>query len=57
MDALYAQLAEAIEKSNKSYDLPRIEAAYELAKRRMRVRYAPPAIRTSLTPLQSLSYW
>lgn len=33
MDALYAQLAEAIEKSNKSYDLPRIEAAYELAKK------------------------
>ena len=33
MDASYAQLAEAIEKSNKSYDLPRIEAAYELAKK------------------------
>lgn len=33
MDALYAQLAEAIKKSNKSYDLPRIEAAYELAKK------------------------
>ena len=33
MDALYAQLAEAIEKSSKSYDLPRIEAAYELAKK------------------------
>ena len=33
MDALYAQLAEAIEKSNKSYDLPRIESAYELAKK------------------------
>lgn len=33
MDTLYAQLAEAIEKSNKSYDLPRIEAAYELAKK------------------------
>ena len=33
MDALYAQLADAIEKSNKSYDLPRIEAAYELAKK------------------------
>ena len=33
MDALYAQLVEAIEKSNKSYDLPRIEAAYELAKK------------------------
>ena len=33
MDALYAQLAEAIVKSNKSYDLPRIEAAYELAKK------------------------
>lgn len=33
MDALYAQLAEAIEKSNKSYDLPRIETAYELAKK------------------------
>ena len=33
MDALYTQLAEAIEKSNKSYDLPRIEAAYELAKK------------------------
>ena len=33
MDALYAQLAEAIEKSNKSYDLPGIEAAYELAKK------------------------
>lgn len=33
MDALYAQLAKAIEKSNKSYDLPRIEAAYELAKK------------------------
>ena len=33
MDALYAQLAETIEKSNKSYDLPRIEAAYELAKK------------------------
>ena len=33
MDDLYAQLAEAIEKSNKSYDLPRIEAAYELAKK------------------------
>mgnify|MGYP000019913677 CR=1 FL=1 len=29
MDASYAQLAEAIEKSNKSYDLPRIEAAHE----------------------------
>ena len=33
MDASYAQLVEAIEKSNKSYDLPRIEAAYELAKK------------------------
>ena len=33
MDALYAKLADAIEKSNKSYDLPRIEAAYELAKK------------------------
>ena len=33
MDASYAQLAEAIEKSNKSYDLPRIEAAYKLAKK------------------------
>ena len=33
MDASYAQLAEAIEKSNKSYDLPRIEAAYELAEK------------------------
>ena len=33
MDAMYAKLADAIEKSNKSYDLPRIEAAYELAKK------------------------
>ncbi len=33
MDALYAKLADAIEKSNKSYDLPRIEAAYKLAKK------------------------
>lgn len=33
MDAMYAKLADAIEKSNKTYDLPRIEAAYELAKK------------------------
>ena len=33
MDAMYAKLADAIEKSNKTYDLPRIEAAYELDKK------------------------
>lgn len=32
MDALYAKLTDAIEKSNKTYDLSRIEAAYEMAK-------------------------
>ena len=33
MDALYEKLADAIEKSNKAYDIPRIRAAYELAKK------------------------
>ena len=33
MDALYEKLADAIEKSNKTYDIPRIKAAYELAKK------------------------
>ena len=33
MDALYEKLADAIEKSNKAYDIPRISAAYELAKK------------------------
>ena len=33
MDAMYEKLADAIEKSNKAYDIPRIRAAYELAKK------------------------
>ena len=33
MDAMYEKLADAIEKSNKTYDIPRIRAAYELAKK------------------------
>ena len=33
MDALYKKLEDAIEKSNKTYDLSRIESAYELAKK------------------------
>ena len=33
MDALYEKLADAIEKSNKTYDIPRIKTAYELAKK------------------------
>ena len=33
MDAMYEKLADAIEKSNKTYDIPRIKAAYELAKK------------------------
>ena len=33
MDALYEKLADAIEKSNKAYGIPRIRAAYELAKK------------------------
>ena len=32
MDPLYAKLTDAIEKSNKSYDLERIKAAYTIAR-------------------------
>lgn len=50
MDALYKKLEDAIEKSNKTYDLSRIESAYELAKKRMKDRCGRPA--THIYPTQ-----
>lgn len=50
MDAMYEKLADAIEKSNKAYDIPRIRAAYELAKRRTKDRCVLPVTHTFPIP-------
>lgn len=50
MDALYEKLADAIEKSNKTYDIPRIKTAYELAKRHTKDRCVLPVTHTFHIP-------
>ena len=50
MDAMYEKLADAIEKSNKAYDIPRIERPTSWQKRRTKDRCVLPVTHTFPIP-------